>query len=114
VALTTLPDFSCYAGRNTNRNGAGKNQMAQDSNELLNIGPKSTKWLNAIGINTLADLEAIGAVAAYSLIKAQGYNASLNLLYALHGALTGQRWNELSAETKRRLQEEAAGFRFVD
>lgn len=88
--------------------------MARDSNELLNIGPKSTKWLHAIGVNTLADLEAMGAFAAYNLIKAQGYNASLNLLYALHGMLTGQRWNELSAETKRQLQEEAAGFCFVD
>lgn len=88
--------------------------MAQGSNELLNIGPKSTKWLNAIGVNTLADLEAIAAVPAYNLIKAQGYNANLNLLYALHAALTGLRWNELSAETKRQLQEEAAGFHFID
>jgi hypothetical protein len=31
------------------------------------------------------------------------------LLYALHGALTGQRWNELSAETKQQLKEDVAG-----
>lgn len=89
-------------------------EMAQDSNELLNFGPTSKKWLHAIGVDTLADLEAMGAIVAYNLIKAQGYNASLNLLYALHGALSGQRWNELSAETKQQLREDAAGFRFSD
>ncbi len=88
--------------------------MAENLDELTNIGPTSKKWLHAIGIDTLADLKTMGVVAAYSLVKAQGYNASLNLLYALHGALTGQRWNELSAETKRQLQEDAAGFRFGD
>lgn len=87
--------------------------MTQEADKLLNIGPKSSQWLHAIGIYTLADLEAMGAVTAYCLIKAQGYNASLNLLYALHGALTGQPWNELSGGTKEQLQAEAAKFRFI-
>ena len=64
--------------------------MAENLDELPNIGPTSKKWLHAIGVTSLAELEAMGVVVAYSLVKAQGYNASLNLLYALHGALTGR------------------------
>lgn len=78
----------------------------------LNLGPISAGWLREVGVMTIDDLRALGAVAAYCLVKAQHSQASLNLLYALHGALTGQKWNALTAETKAQLQEEVAGFRF--
>ncbi|MEZ4510325.1 MAG: TfoX/Sxy family protein [Chloroflexota bacterium] len=86
-----------------------------NTNELenaLNLGPASAAWLREIGVVTLTDLREMGAVTAYCLVKAQRERASLNLLYALHGAMTGQKWNDLSAETKAQLQEEVAGFRF--
>lgn len=77
----------------------------------LNLGPTSAGWLREIGVTTLDELREMGAVTAYCLAKARHEQASLNLLYALHGALTGQKWNALSPETKAQLQKEAAGFR---
>lgn len=38
--------------------------------KVLNIGPKSAQWLEAVGIQTEADLEALGAVEAYRRVKA--------------------------------------------
>jgi DNA transformation protein len=81
------------------------------SGTLRNIGPASSRWLAAVGIHTLADLRKVGVVNAYNLARAQGYNTSLNLLWALQGALTNTRWNALPAsvkqDLKRRLKESA-------
>jgi hypothetical protein len=82
--------------------------------QLLNLGPKSSQWLHDIGIYTLADLQAVGVVEAYCLVKTLHDQASLNLLYALYGALHNVRWNELTPETKEQLQAEVAAFRFGD
>jgi len=71
---------------------------------LANLGPTSAKWLEAIGIHSRRDLEAIGAVNAYRLLKGHGYNASLNLVYAIEGALRGMKWNRLPTKLKAELQ----------
>lgn len=87
--------------------------MTQKKSErLLNLGPISRRWMDEVSIKSRADLQEIGAVAAYCLIKAQHPEASLNLLYALYGALTKQKWNELTQAEKEQLQDEVAGFRF--
>jgi DNA transformation protein and related proteins len=65
---------------------------------LQNLGPKSQGMLEAVGIKTLADLQALGSVRAYARVKASGANASLNLLWALEGALTGLPWQEVARE----------------
>ena len=58
------------------------------SNEKLrNIGPKSAAWLRQVGLRTRADLEGVGAVEAFMRVKRAGFKPSLNLLYALEGAL---------------------------
>ena len=80
--------------------------------KLLNLGPKSSQWLHEIGIDTLEDLQTVGVVEAYCLVKAQHNGASLNLLYALYGATHNISWNQLSAETKAQLRAESADFRF--
>jgi len=49
---------------------------------LQNLGSKSSRWLRDAGITTIADLEQIGSVAAYQLVKLRRPNASLNLLWA--------------------------------
>ena len=79
---------------------------------LLNLGPKSTSWLADIGIHTRRDLVAMGIVPAYCLLKAQEYPVSLNLLYALYGALHDLPWNKVPPEVKQQLQAEVEGFRF--
>jgi DNA transformation protein and related proteins len=74
---------------------------------LLNLGPKTGAWLAQIGVHTPTDLKRVGAVRAYAQIKARQRTASLNLLYALHGALAGERWDKLAAATKRDLAQAA-------
>jgi hypothetical protein len=79
---------------------------------LLNLGPKSSGWLADIGIQTRQDLVAMGIVPAYCLLKAQGYPVSLNLLYALYGALHDMPWNQVPPKVKTSLQAEVEAFRF--
>lgn len=68
--------------------------------KLLNLGPKSSEWLRECGIHTKADLEKVGPVQAYKMCKERSYNVSLNLLWALAGALLDIPWK------KDRLREE--------
>jgi DNA transformation protein and related proteins len=77
------------------------------SNELKNLGPVSREWLQAVGIHAHAELEAVGAIEAYRLVRLHGFNASLNLLYALEAALRDVHWTALPAEVKRQLQTSA-------
>ena len=70
---------------------------------LLNLGPKSDQWLGLVGIHTSKDLQKVGPAKAYLLCKEAGFNTSKNLLWALAGALTGIRWNELPDEMKEQL-----------
>ncbi|MDH4449706.1 MAG: TfoX/Sxy family protein [Rhodoferax sp.] len=63
---------------------------------LPNLGPKSQHMLHAAGICTWEDLQALGAVAAYLRVKRNGGNASLNLLWALEGAISGVHWQEVA------------------
>ena len=46
----------------------------------------------------------IAAVEAFRLVKAHGFNASLNLLYALEAALQDVHWTTLSPQTKTKLK----------
>lgn len=84
---------------------------AETKGTLPNLGPASTRWLEAVGICTLEDLRKVGVVNAYNLVRAQGYNATLNLVWALQGALTNTPWNALPEsikdELKRRVKESA-------
>ena len=74
---------------------------------LLNLGPASTAWLAEVGVRTAGDLRQLGAAAAFRMVKARYPGASLNLLYALHGALTGTHWAKLPAATKAKLKRDA-------
>ncbi len=76
----------------------------RSGSELKNIGPVSMEWLRAVGINSREDLEAMGSIEAYRLVKQHGFNASLNLLYALEAALEDIHWTALSPQTKARLK----------
>jgi hypothetical protein len=78
---------------------------------LRNIGPASARWLAAIGVHTLADLEQLGAAAACRILKGHGYRVSLNLAYAIEGALRDMDWRRLPARTRDQL---AAGIRGED
>lgn len=73
------------------------------SEKIRNIGPKSMAWLRQTGIRTLDELKAAGALPAYVRIKRAGFKPSLNLLYAMEGAILGCHWQELPAERRSEL-----------
>ena len=73
----------------------------------LSVGPKSAAWLRQVGIRTHDDLEAAGAVAAFVKCKRAGFRPSLNLLYALEGALQGCHWQKVPEERRAELVEQA-------
>jgi DNA transformation protein and related proteins len=70
---------------------------------LPNLGPKSQQMLAHAGIHTLADLRALGAVRAYVQTKRSGARVSLNLLWALEGAITGLHWQEVARDHRTSL-----------
>ena len=76
--------------------------MSSDG-KLRNIGPKSAAWLRQTGIRTQADLEAVGALAAYVRVKRAGFKPSLNLLYSLEGALLDCHWREVPEARRQQL-----------
>ena len=71
--------------------------------KLRNIGPKSAAWLRQTGIRTQEDLEAVGSLAAFVRVKRAGFKPSLNLLYALEGAILGCHWQEIPEERRNEL-----------
>ncbi len=81
--------------------------MSEPIETLPNLGPKSSQWLRDAGITTIADLERLGPVVAFRLVKQHQPKTSLNLLWALAAGLTGEDWRELSGATKRRLRKQA-------
>lgn len=74
---------------------------------LRNLGPKSGEWLRESGITTIAELERLGPVVAFRLVKQHQPKASLNLLWAMAAGLKGKDWRELSEAMKKRLRKEA-------
>lgn len=78
---------------------------------LLNLGPKSSAWLAAIGITTREQLAALGPIETCRRLRAAGLPVSVLLAYALEGALTHTHWNELPRETKQWLRAEFAQLR---
>lgn len=70
---------------------------------LPNLGPKSQAILAAAGVDSVETLRRLGSVAAYALAKQVSENVSLNLLWALEGALTGLPWQEVAREHRTSL-----------
>jgi DNA transformation protein len=73
---------------------------AKRLSDLRNLGPKSEQMLKAAGIDTPQALLACGAVDAFIAIKHTGQPASLNLLWALQGALSDRDWREVARDDK--------------
>ncbi len=74
-----------------------------DHAALPNLGPKSRDMLASVHIQTLAQLRKLGAVAAYARVRKAHAKASLNLLWALEGALSGLPWQVVAREHRTSL-----------
>jgi DNA transformation protein len=68
--------------------------------DLRNLGPKTEKMLAQIGIRTVNELRRRGAVRTYHELRRAQLTSSLNLLWALAGALEpwpeGRHWREMA------------------
>lgn len=69
---------------------------AKTPESLPNLGPKSQDMLRRAGITLLDSLNEIGSVSAYVKVKQAGCKPSLNFLWGLESALTGEHWREVA------------------
>lgn len=72
--------------------------------QLPNLGPVTERWLKTIGVHSRRDLEALGAINVYRLLKGHGYAVSLNLVYAIEATLRDTRWDRLPVTVRNRLK----------
>jgi len=79
--------------------------------DLPGLGVKSEAMLKTIGINTPAQLQQSGAVSTYLKLKqVDACSVSLNLLYAMVGALAGKSWLTIARQERERLLAELEGY----
>lgn len=71
--------------------------------KMRNIGPKSAAWLRQVGLRTQEDIANAGPVDAFLRVKRAGFRPSLNLLYALEGALADCHWQEVPEARRQQL-----------
>jgi len=84
------------------------NQKSRE--KLRGLGPKSLQALARIGLDSYSSLREKGAVASYLLLKKHGgdFKPSLNLLYALVGAIEDRDWRDVARNDRERLLNELA------
>jgi DNA transformation protein and related proteins len=70
---------------------------------LPGLGPKSQAMLAIAGITSAEQLRKLGSVRAFAMVKRTGVRPSLNLLWALEGALTAQHWQRVAKESRTSL-----------
>jgi DNA transformation protein len=80
---------------------------AKDEIKIRNVGPKSAAWLRQVGVRTQEDLVRLGPVEVFMKVKRAGFRPSLNLLYALAGAIENCHWADLPNEQKAALVQAA-------
>lgn len=77
--------------------------MRGEQEKMRNIGPKSAAWLRQVGLHTRQDLADAGPVDAFMRVKRAGFKPSLNLLYALEGALHDCHWQDVPGTRRTEL-----------
>ena len=82
-------------------------KSSQPIASLKNLGPKSAQRLIAAGIPDAETLQHIGPAAAYHRVKERfPRDTSLNLLWALQGALMDTHWLHIPDDLKQHLLDE--------
>lgn len=62
--------------------------------------------LQAAGINTASDLHRLGSVSAFMAVQEAGQRPTMNLLWALEGALRQVHWAKLPDKVRAKLLKE--------
>lgn len=72
--------------------------------DLQGLGPKSESMLKDAGIDSIETLLSLGAIRAFIQVSKTSKNKpSLNLLYALAGALEDKHWLTIAKQRKSQL-----------
>jgi DNA transformation protein and related proteins len=69
---------------------------ANTISELKSLGPKSQEMLARAAISSFAQLRELGSVEVYFRAKQAHPGVSLNLLWALESALSGEPWQAVA------------------
>lgn len=69
------------------------------------------KWLEAVGVRTLEDIEELGPVEVYLRVEDAGFLPGRNLLWSLQGAVLDLAWTEIPPGMKEQLESELADAR---
>ena len=80
----------------TRKTPGGAPTRRQGPASVKGLGPTSRLWLAAIGITTPEHLAAQDPFTVYARLKATQPGVSLNLLYALIGAVEDRDWREVA------------------
>lgn len=79
-------------------------QPLERASNLKNLGRKSRRRLETVGVRSLEDLRTLGVMETYQRLRMAGFKFSTVGLYALEGALTGMHWNAIGQERKLELR----------
>ena len=85
-----------------------KLKINSDLRKAKNIGVTIEKYLNEIGIFTLADLAEVTSVEAFKRIRKNYPEKTIPVcyyLYSLEGALLDLHWNDIPSELKKELKD---------
>jgi len=73
---------------------------------IKNFGPKSKEWLNEIGVFDWNDIDRIGVVEVFVMLKRVNPKISLNMLWALFMGHQGKHWMDITEKEKLELKSE--------
>ncbi|MFA5046634.1 MAG: TfoX/Sxy family protein [Paludibacter sp.] len=79
--------------------------MTTDLSKQPNIGKDTETKLIQVGINSYAELKAVGTEQAFLRLQTLDPGACIQLLYGLEGAIEGIPATRLPAEKKQELRE---------
>lgn len=77
---------------------------------MRNIGPKSAELLRRIGVRSREELSLVGVAPAFLMVRQAGANPSLNLLWAMEGAVRDADWRAIPSARKQELITELEGL----
>jgi len=77
--------------------------LPESLSDLRSLGPRSQEMLERAGIASFDQLRQLGSVAAYALARRANPGVSLNLLWALESALTGESWQAVARKHRTSL-----------
>lgn len=98
-----MAHWANLAWQSAQRQAAITVKHSHDLADLRNIGGKSMEMMAKAGILSLEDLKACGSVQAYLRVLQVWPRASLNLLWALEGALTDRDWQVVARDDRASL-----------